>query len=144
MNNNHTLHKSATILSAHFGFWVIIHLPKNISKITVYHWSKKPQKFWISTVGKRLLEFFYNFTWTLKKIKSARSIWPISMPLTLSLSFKTVIGLMKTSINYSKLFLNISMKTKENSAQSRNSEIKFKEDNLDGVHVTPKDSGKRM
>jgi len=50
---------------------------------------------------------------------------------------------MKISINYSKHFLNISMKIKENSALSRSLEIKFKEDNLDGVHATPKSSGKR-
>jgi len=50
---------------------------------------------------------------------------------------------MKTSINYSNHFLNISMKIKKNSALLINSEIKFKEDNLDGVLATLKSSGKR-
>ena len=51
---------------------------------------------------------------------------------------------MKTSINYSNLFLNISMKIKENSALLKNSEIKYKENNLDGVHVILRSSGKRI
>ena len=65
--NNLTLHKCATTLFVPFGSWVIIHLLRNISKITVYLWLKKLLKFWISTVGKRLPEFFYNFIWTLRK-----------------------------------------------------------------------------
>jgi len=50
---------------------------------------------------------------------------------------------MRISTNYLKHFLNISTKIKKILALSKNSEIKYKGNNLDGVHVIPKSSGKR-